>query len=460
MSLISAIDNAKSSMRAIQADMQVVSGNVSNAGVDGYTKKTLNLSADTNGTFGAGGVKVLGYNRATSSTVSKLLNQALSDDGLHGTQKDYLSRIQDLLGSSRSTPGLTQALSDFSAAWKSFAVSPEDGTAKLNVVYKAQNLTHEISTLADGLDKINTDARFDMDASVTSLNSSLTRIHELNNEISSALASGQSSGDLEDVRDKEVQSVAALLKINVVERAGGRIAIFTPGGSSLLDTSPNQYTWNGTDILQGATIVTGVLTGGKLEGLAGILDQGTSATTLNDPGKASTYKIQQQLDTIVDLLANPAGTFAIAYDTATTIAGEQGASFFTGANRYNFALNASIANNTTTVKKAAAVGVANDMNLATRSISAGNLSTTNVSYTTFANAVISTQNQNTAQVNDQASIYSTQKDNYSKRLKDDTGVNLDEELVRLTQLQNNYSASARVISTVKQLYDIIDGIVR
>ena len=459
MSLVSAINNATSSMRAIQADMQVVSGNVSNAGVDGYTKKSLNLGADTNGTFGAGGVQVLGYNRATSSTVTKLLNQALSGDGLHGTQQEYLSRIQDLLGASQSTPGLSQALSDFSAAWQSFAAAPEDGTTKLNVVYKAQNLTDVISNLADGLDKINTDAKLDMSSSVTGLNNSLNRIHQLNNEISSALASGQSSGDLEDQRDREVQSIAALMNINVVQRAGGRIAIFTPGGSSLLDASPNQYSWNGTDILQGATIVTNVLTGGKLEALVGILDQGSSAATLNDPGKASTYKIQQQLDELVDLLANPAGTFAIAYDSAATVAGEQGASFFTGATRYNFALNASIVNGTTTVKKAASVPVSNDLNLATRSISAGNLSTTNVSYTTFANAVIATQNQNATQINDLAQIYSTQKDNYSKRLKDDTGVNVDEEIVRLTQLQNNYSASARIISTVKQMYDIINNMV-
>ncbi|MBY0428421.1 MAG: flagellar hook-associated protein FlgK [Alphaproteobacteria bacterium] len=462
MSLISAVDNATSSLRAIQADMQIVSGNVSNAGVDGYTKKSINLSADTNGTNGAGGVLVTGYSRATSDVISKLLNQALSDNGLHGTQKEYLSRIQDLLGSNQSNPALSQTLSDFSAAWKNFATSPEDGTAKLNIVFKAQNLTREISTLADGLDKINSDANLDLSAAVTTLNNSLNRVHELNNEISSALASGQSSGDLEDLRDKEVQTISSLTKINVVQRAGGRIAIFTPGGSSMLDAAPNQYAWNGIDITQtsSGSIVTNILTGGKLEALVGILDQGSSATTLNDPGKASTYKIQQQLDKIVDLLANPANSFAIAYDSATTLAGEQAASFFTGATRYNFALNASIANNTTTVKKAAAVPVSNDLSLETRSISAGNLSTTNVSYTTFANAVIAKQNQSTSQVNDQATVYATQKDYYSKRLKDETGVNVDEEIVKLTQLQNNYSASARVISVVKQMYDIIDGIVR
>ncbi len=456
MSLTSAIDNAKSSMRAIQADMQVVSGNVSNAGVAGYTKKSLNLNADTNGPDGAGGVRIIGYSRDTSDAVFKLLNESMSNDGLYGTQKDYLNRIQDLMGSSQSNPALAQALGDFSAAWQAYAASPEDSTAKSNVVYKAQNLTREIARLANGLDKIITDARAETSASVDDLNASLNRIHQLNNAISSAEGAGQSSVDMQDERDQEVQKISALMKITVVTRPGNRIAIFTPGGSSLLDNVPNTYSWNGTAIISNATDVTSVLKGGKLEALIGVLDQGSTPAILNDPGKASVYKINEQLDELVDLLANAAGTFATAYDSATTGAGELASAFFTGTNRYNFALNTAIANGTSQIKLAAGSAVAADLNLATRSISAGNLSTTNVSYTTYANAIIATQNQNAKQVTDNADIFSAQKDNYTKRMADETGVNVDEEIVRLTQLQNNYSASARVISTVKQMYDLLN----
>ncbi|MDX1923612.1 MAG: flagellar hook-associated protein FlgK [Alphaproteobacteria bacterium] len=458
MSLISAMNNATSSMRTIQTDMQVISGNVSNAGVEGYTRKKLNLSPDVNGLDGGAGVRIIGYQRSTSDAVSKLLSEALSNDGLYNTQKDYLSSIQNLLGSTQSSPGLSQTLSDFSAAWKSLAASPEDTTAKQEVIYKAQNLTREVARLANGLDKIIADAKIDMTASVNDLNVSLARIQELNNEISAADAANQNSGNMQDERDEEIQKISALLKITVVVRPNNQVAIFTPGGSSLLDNSPNTYTWNGTAILSNGVDVTAVLKGGKIEGLVGVLDQGSSAAVLNDPGKATVYKINEQLDMIVDLLANAANSFATAYDSATTGAGELASSFFTGTTRYNFALNTALANGTSAIKIAAATPVADDLNLANRSISAGNLSTTNVSYETFANAMISAQNQNAKQVGDQADIFSSLKDNYDKRLKDDTGVNVDEEIVRLTQLQNNYAASARVISTVKQMFDIINSL--
>ncbi|NDE90745.1 MAG: flagellar hook-associated protein FlgK [Alphaproteobacteria bacterium] len=458
MSLLSAIDNAKSSMRIIQTEMQVISSNVSSAGVDGYTKKRLLTSAIASGPDGTGGVKIDGYSRATSTTIDTLLKQAMSDAGLRGAQSDYLSRVQDLMGSSQSNPALSKAITDFSTAWNSYAAAPEDSTNKQNILYTAQNLTREVTRLATGLDKIKADVNADVGASVTSLNGSLQRIYSLNNEISTAEATGQDSGSLQDMRDKEVQNISSMLKITVVQRPGNRIAIFTPAGSSLLDSDPKQFVWNGTTITQNGADVTSAMVGGKLEGLIGLLDQGSSGATLNDPGKATFYKIGEQLNKIVDLFTNAAGTFATAYNSATTGSGELASSFFTGTDRYTFVLNTALATGSSTLKVAAAIGVAADLNLENRSVSAGNLSTSNVSYAGFTNAMVGAQNQNAKQISDLATIYTSQKDDYSKRLKDETGVNIDEEIVMLTQLQNNYSASARVITTVKQLFDILNSI--
>ena len=40
-----------------------------------------------------------------------------------------------------------------------------------------------------------------------------------------------------------------------------------------------------------------------------------------------------------------------------------------------------------------------------------------------------------------------------ERLRDKSGVNVDDELTRMIQLQNSYSASARVMTTVTQMFD-------
>jgi flagellar hook-associated protein 1 len=456
MSLIGALGNAISGMHAIQADLQVVSSNVSNAGREDYTRKKVNISSNSVTTEGTGGVRITGYSRSTSETVSKILNQSLAENGLRGTQKSYLQQVQDLLGASKDTPVITSAMSSFTAAWQELAAAPEDNTRKQNVIFKAQNLAREVQRLANGIDAITTNAQDEVTSSVNTLNISLARIAELNIQIASAEHSGGSSGSLIDERDVEVRKVSALTAVNVVPRGQNGVGLYTPGGLALLDLNANTFVWNGTTITQGGTDVTASLSGGKIEALVGVLDQGSTPLTLNDPGKATLYKLNQQLDQITSLFTNVAGTFAIAYDGAATGVGELASGFFTGTSRYNFAINTALINGTSQLKQASASIVAADTVLSNRTINAGNISLVSASYTSFTDAIIYTNSQNSKQIADRAALTQSQQDDYSKRLKDEVGVNVDEEIVRLTQLQNNYAASARVISTVQQLFEVLN----
>jgi flagellar hook-associated protein 1 FlgK len=460
MSLLTALTYSLSGMSAIQQATQVISSNITNAQREDYTRKSILLTSNTATAGGTGGVSIVGYQRATSDALTKLLYQSYTSAGLTSAQSDYLGRIQTLLGSSQSTPVLSTAMDEFAAAWRGLAASPEDSTLQQDVVFKGQNLAREVRRVASGLDKIQIDAQNDVSTSVAALNASLNRVKSLNDEIATASTTGQSAVDLMDLRDAEIKKIAELTSVQVFPRDNGRISLYTPAGYMLLDGQPVQFTWNGTTINQGSNDVTNLLLGGKIEGLVGVLDQGSSAATLANPGQASVYKIQQQLNKVVDLFTNVAGTFAIAYDSATPIgATEQGSAFFTGTTRYNFDVNANLVDGTKKVKQAAANGVGADMDIDTRSISTSGLSTTNVDYSGFVSAIVYTHSQNTSQINGLAQIYSAQKSDYTKRVQNEVGVNVDEELVQLTQLQNNYAATARVISTVQQMFDVLDRIV-
>jgi len=64
---------------------------------------------------------------------------------------------------------------------------------------------------------------------------------------------------------------------------------------------------------------------------------------------------------------------------------------------------------------------------------------------------------NATQNNTYQSQLQTQMQN---RLQSETGVNLDQELGNLTIYQNAYGASARVISTVQNMYDALMNIMQ
>jgi flagellar hook-associated protein 1 FlgK len=454
MSLLGAINNTMSGLQTIQTSMQVISGNVSNAQSPNYTKKSIVLEADVV----SGGVRIGAYNRATNNSLTNLLQQSLGDNGLRSTQENYLNQIQSLLGSAQDAPTLTNAMSEFAAAWRQLSAAPEDRTQQQTVIFKGQNLAREVNRLASGLSQITVGLQNDITDAVDDLNDSLTQIKSYNDQIVAAQSNGQGAtvNNLMDERDAQVQRLAALVNIRVFQRSQNTIGIYTPGGLSLLDNVPNQFSWNGTSITlnPGTTDVTAQLKGGKIEALAGLLDQGTSSTTLNDPGKASVYKIQDQLQKLVNLFIT-GGTFDTAYDGATTGTGELAADFFTGTTPSAFTVNANLLNGTSTLKEASASVIATDMDVATRTVAAAGLTVNNTDYVGYTDSIIGTHTQNTKTISDQAAIYKGQADDYTQRLQSSTGVNIDDEMALLIQLQNNYSAAAHVLNVIQQMFQVI-----
>ena len=70
-----------------------------------------------------------------------------------------------------------------------------------------------------------------------------------------------------------------------------------------------------------------------------------------------------------------------------------------------------------------------------------------------ANAFTGFQATQTATYQGAEEDQKTVTDALKERLRDQSGVNVDEELSRMIQLQNSYAASARVMSTVTSMFD-------
>ncbi|MBI3451671.1 MAG: flagellar hook-associated protein FlgK, partial [Rhodospirillales bacterium] len=106
MSLNIALQTATSGLRAAQAGIEIVSRNVANAGIEGYTRKTLPLESLTvNGQ--SIGVRL---GEITRSVNTRLQGEARIGFGLTESLRvkdDFLSRLDLILG----TPGGTNSLS-------------------------------------------------------------------------------------------------------------------------------------------------------------------------------------------------------------------------------------------------------------------------------------------------------------------------------------------------------------
>lgn len=153
-------------------------------------------------------------------------------------------------------------------------------------------------------------------------------------------------------------------------------------------------------------------------------------------------------------------TFATAYNAAITGAGELASSFFTGTGRFDMAVNANLLNGTNALKQLAADPVITAVNNSDRDFTPDGLVANNTSYSGFISSIMGVIAEGATTTKARDDIASTAKTTYQERLASLTGVNVDEELVSITQLQNSYAASARVISVVQNMFDTLEGLLR
>src|SRR5882762_516498 len=107
MSLTAALNSAVSALRVNQAQVQLASSNIARANDPTYTRKTLTTEAVTFGNGQVGGVMISGYQNSISVTLRKQVEAQTATSGASDATNEYMSRIQDLLGTSADQSALT-----------------------------------------------------------------------------------------------------------------------------------------------------------------------------------------------------------------------------------------------------------------------------------------------------------------------------------------------------------------
>jgi flagellar hook-associated protein 1 FlgK len=324
MSLDAALNAAISGLRVNQAHVQLLSANVAHANDPGYSKKTLVRETTFLGNGQAGGVQVSGFEATISASLRRQFETFTSMNGLTGTQQEYLSRIQSLLGASSDTAALPKLFNDFTAAWQSFQSQPESAAAQHQVIAIGDQLAAEVRRLSAGIDQIDADIRKDLDASTDELNDKLAKVFELNLRIKASDPDGVERLDLIDQRDQIVREIANLVDVRSVDRENGAIALFTPAGLSLLDGAPARFDFDGTNVISvdSGAPVNGLMREGKIKALLNLRYDGTAAgqPASADPASEVIRKLRSQLDMVVSAFTTTTGspaTFATAYNNST-----------------------------------------------------------------------------------------------------------------------------------------------
>jgi flagellar hook-associated protein 1 len=467
MSLLGALSSATAGLRTVQANLKVVADNITHADDPTRTRHQLNQSVDSSGV-----VYITTYDRTTDKALLEQVNDLASRDSRYQTQSGYLSKIGDLLNTTSGTAQLSQLAEKFKAAWKTLEATPESEVAAYQVVSLGNDFAREINRVSTGVEDIDRQINTDIDDSVSRINDLLGQISDINNNMSSLKDQGAAGIEVQDKRDGLVRELNQLVGVRTMERPDGRMAIFTVSGLALLDAEPAKLSYQDGKIeVEVGNIVrdvSGHFATGKLGALCEMRTDNSASgmPPSTSPTGEILRKLRTQLDGLAKAFTQPTTpgeptSFADAYnDAAPALDGELGSRFFIGGDRFTLAINPALLDHSVSIKASAVKEVVKAVNAVGRTLTADGLVVRDASYTQMVTAITGNLSTITASVKQNGDNMKSSHDLLSERYSTSTGVNLDQEIALLQQLQTSYAASARVMQVATTMFDALEAVIR
>jgi len=492
----SALSSALSGLRTAQKALDVTSSNIANAGVEGYTKKTLDQQSVSSSDGIGIGVRFGEVQRYVDQYVQRDYRTQLGTQGFYTTQESYLSRITALQGSTDDSTNISAQISNLYNGFVNLSSTPDSAAIQSSVVSQAVSAANTFNKLSQQMLDMRNDAQSQLKGEVDNLNSSLTQIAELNKKIQTAHNIGQSTAALEDQRDSLIKTVSAQLNISSFTNGDGVVVLQTADGHVLADTEARKLSVDSSTLTYGSSYpstVGGLVLQGDQPGTSVDLAAGTPGGTIGALLDVRDNKIpayQAQLDELADklmmrfndqglrLFTDQNGTIpannptqyvgiaasikvntAVLNNNALVQQGTTGPAINTGSN----AVIMNVVNYTFGKYKDAA-GTPNVAFNSTNLGGGGNLTINvtndpNATLTTFSSSMLDSQaaDYNSVKISmDNVNQYTQE---VQSRLLAGSSVNTDEELGKMIELQKSYSANAKMISALDELFrDLLNAI--
>lgn len=236
MSLIGALQTAKTSLAAAQAGVQTAGNNISNANTAGYTRQTVRISANRSEQISSGvsigtGATLTSIDRQVSQALQDSLRTATSDDSRAQTYSSYLSRLESTFNAVGSND-LGDRMTNFFNQVSTLANNPSDSAQGAVVVQTASSLASYIKDLRSRTLTIRSDVETQISQLADQANTYLDTIASLNVKIATSLGAGGNANDLMDQRDQALNSLSELMDVNVIDQGNGMVNVLS--GSTVL----------------------------------------------------------------------------------------------------------------------------------------------------------------------------------------------------------------------------------
>ena len=482
MSASSLLSVARGALLAQERAVGIIGHNVANAETPGYSRQVVRLAAAEPQAFaGIGqigrGVELIGIGRARSAFYDESWRREAGARSQYQAVQQTLEQVSGILGEPSDT-GIQASIDQLIDSFNTLASNPVDPAGRAVVVANATALADKLHSVDTRIDGVARSIGSQLTDAVRDINATAAEIARLNGQIRQA---GGQAPDLLDRRDQALDKLGQYLDVRVVEDGHGAVDVLM-GGLQLVGsgggTQPLSVSGTGPYQLQiGNPPVAVSASGGKVKGLMDAFAAVGSRTSSTARGTG----FRGQLDDLVTGLVTAVNQIHSDYDPTTkalqpTLTPAPNplragiVPFFdpNGVTAGTIALNPAIAADPTQLAggwstaagdNTIAARLADLRNLAIPVPGATAATTGSPAVTAGASApvgefftgLVSGFGIATQDAANRVASQSTLVDNIEAQRQDVSGVNVDEEMVKLIEHQQAYAAAARLVQVADDM---------
>ncbi len=469
-SLFAALQNSANALGVFEKAIGTIQNNTTNASTPGYVTQSVDLQSRPfqPGNNLWGGVSA----GPTLDSRSKFAEQGVWNQsellGAASEKASSLSQIEAQFNVS-GTSGIPGALSTLSSAFSAWSNTPNDVTARGQVISAATTVAQQFNTTSANLQSLQIQTNTQLSDTVTQINQTVSEISSINAQVGET---GNKDAGVQAQLYSKLEALSKLTPITVQTAPNGSLTVLMNGQVQLLNgttqnllhvaypSSPNPAVSGGSAHAVIETSdnqdVTPKATGGQLGGLLDIRNNTLPALigdqsqpgSLNTLAKAFADRVNNILKTGVVSAGPPAipGKTLFTYDTSLL-----------GAVAGTLTVDASVAPSDLGAIQTSPTTVANGIpnQLASIQSDANNNDPTDpisgTSVSDYYKQIATNVGNQASTAND---LQSSQTDllTQAKNLRSQiSGVDLNSQAAQLLQYQQAYEAASKIISVVNQM---------
>ncbi|MCR3971097.1 lateral flagellar hook-associated protein LfgK [Aeromonas veronii] len=441
---MSLLNIGASGLNAAQIALNLTAQNIANVNTIGYSRQEAMMGSLSG--FGrldnGAGVEVTGVRRVTDDYLVAQHWRSRAATGSSYAFHQYINTTEQLLGS--ESMNIAKGLDSFFASLSAALDSPETPAQRSQIVSSAGALANRFTQLDESMVTQEKQIDDQLNSTVSQVNSYLKQLAELNMQIGDQTAKAVNTAALEDSREQVVRELSTYMEVRVNRQSDGAFAISLPQGQPLVLGSSSSTLALAGDKLSlafgGQTFEVPKLHGGSL---AGVMDYRTTVLrptreALNQIASKLADEFNAKQSGGVDLNGNgeagkPTSKKMFTYDKLNPAGTLRVAVDFTGDD-LAFAK--------------AGGGKGDNRNLQDL------LTIKNGQYDAYS-ALLGKMAVQSGQAKASMQADANMEKQMAAKLSSVSGVNTDEEGVKVMAYTKAYQANAKVISTSEQLFNSI-----